>query len=115
MENKPAYIGHMESAIAFDAMSGWSDTQTATIPDATTETSPTSSPSTPPIPTESVSPSQSPTTPLQPNTQTENPIGLDWEIVAFVILFVVVAVLVVVVAFQQRRLSRVGLKLANSE
>jgi hypothetical protein len=115
MENKPAYIGHMEPAIAFDAMSGWSGTQTATIPDATTETSPTPS-STSPIPNESVSPSQSPTaSPMQPNTQTENPLGLDWEIIAFVILFFVVAVLVVVVAFQQRRLSGVGLKLANSE
>ncbi len=41
-----------------------------------------------PIPAESVSPSQSPTaTPMQPNTVTENPIGLDWSIVAFVILF----------------------------
>ena len=69
-----------------------------------------------PIPAESVSPSQSPTaTPMQPNSVTENPIGLDWSIVAFVILFVVVAVLVAVVAFQQRRLSRLGLKLANPE
>ena len=52
---------------------------------------------------------------MQPNTRTENPMGFDWEIIAFVILFVVVAVLVFVVAFQQRRLNQVGSKLANSE
>ena len=100
------YCGTQYSTTVGD--SGWSNTQTITIDNATPASPtippestpyPTYNPYTPPVtsnPTATVSPPQNPTaTPTRPDTQKAVLFGFDWEQTALLVLVVVIAILAV--------------------
>jgi hypothetical protein len=98
----PEYGGYYEPAIAFDEISGWSNTQTVTISTSGASPSPSSSPASTPTSSPSSMPSQNPTA-TQPGAQTTTLLGLDWTTIALIVLSIVVALLIVVIAFMRRR------------
>jgi hypothetical protein len=90
--------------------SGWSSTQTIKIPSVSISSTSDSSSSSP---TESTAFSQPTATPIQQTTGTGVMFGHDFEQIASIVLIGFVAVLVVVVAFQQRRLGKLSSQLQN--
>lgn len=74
--------------------SGWSDTQTITIPNNLNPTNRTIQPT--------ASPTQTPAAPLQPRAQSKVLFGLSWDEVAIIALSFVVVVLVAATLFYRR-------------
>lgn len=102
----PQYGGYFEPAIAFDAASGWSNTQTVTIG----ENSPTSTP------TASASPTENPATPTPSGANSAaSQFGLNWTEITIIAVLCIVVVLVVVIAFMRRRIRVLEHKAGNSE
>jgi hypothetical protein len=99
------FVGTLEDGEIIDQTSGWSNTQTASIP-ANIPLSPTPAPSS--------STPASTTTPATSNpTSTANQSGtqMNWlEIGAFAVLGITVVLLVVVIAFMHRRIRVLELK-----
>jgi hypothetical protein len=90
----PFPIGHYESAVAYDAQSSWSNTQTLTIP----ETSPSPNPSSVPSP--------SPEITLQPNP-TSQPLQIgNFELILIVILVSALAVVSGLLVYVYRRMKK---------
>jgi hypothetical protein len=97
-----ASIGYYSGSNVFVGQSsGWSNTQTLTIPDDNSTTSPSSSP------TSTASPSQLPTaTPQQSDTQSDVLFGLAWEQIAIILLGIAVVALVSVLLFERKRSTK---------
>ncbi len=94
--------------------SAWSSTQTIKIPTSNAGTSGSSSTTIKsPAPTDSNPPTQPTVTPTQQTTGTGVAFGFDFEQIAIIVLVCFVVGLVVVVAFQQRRLGKISAQLQN--
>jgi hypothetical protein len=89
------FVGTLEDGEIIDQTSGWSNTQTITIP----ASEPTATPNT------SASPSQNPTaTPQQPGSQSGGLLGLGWaEVITIALLAVITALFAVAVVYLRKR------------
>lgn len=105
-----ASIGYFKADNIFEGKtSGWSDTQTLTIPANDSTSTPSSSP------TFTASPSQSPiATPQQPSTPSGVLFDLDWSQIAITLLGVIVAALVFALVLLRRRNAKQSQMLSNA-
>jgi hypothetical protein len=94
----PTYGGYFEPAVAYDSASGWSSTQTVTVGEGASTSTPNTSPSiATPNPT---------AFPQQSSNPTGTRFSLSWEQTVIVVLVVLVAALLVVVGLLWRKITK---------
>jgi len=89
----PYPIGHNEQAVAFDITSGWSSTQTITIGESVPTATPTEAPSEYPM-----------VTPDSQNNAGQQ--GLNWTEISLITALGVIAALLVVITFMNRKQTK---------